>query len=531
MKEYSAYDARKGKDGMKKFVYRCLLILLLVTFAGCAGKEEQKTAKSEKEEMEGGMKVYDNSDSMGLNPFLPLYEYIPDGEPRVFGDRVYLYGSHDMAGGSGFCLNDYVVYSASVENLTDWQLEGTSYRKEQDPRYVEGEKMALYAPDVIEGKDGKYYLYYCLEPNPEIGVAVSDSPAGPFEYLGLVQHKDGTPLGKGAEDWLQFDPSVFIDDDGTIYLYSGNSARFENMVKEKTGPQVMTLEEDMLTLKTEPKQLLCTVADSAGTEFEGHEFFEASSMRKINGIYYMVYSSVNMHELCYAYSKYPDKDFVYGGVLISNSNIFTEEDIPLSKPGTNHGGMACIKDQWYIFYHRNTNNKSYSRQACAEPIYFSEDGRIQQVEATTTGFASESAKVTDWISAGRACEFFGDFATLDDYDNDEAPFVTQTGEDREGDAHLYVTNMSDMDKVAFKYFNVDGLGSITVSVRGDFTGMVEILDQQEGKPKGTITIKPSKDWTEVSADVSDMKGDSPIYFRAKGSGILEFEKFKMNFEE
>ena len=67
-----------------------------------------------------------------FNPYLPSWEYIPDGEPHVFGDRVYLYGSHDMYSGWGYCLGDYVCYSASVYDLTDWRYEGVIYTKDSD---------------------------------------------------------------------------------------------------------------------------------------------------------------------------------------------------------------------------------------------------------------------------------------------------------------------------------------------------------------------------------------------------------------
>ena len=72
----------------------------------------------------------------------------------------------------------------------------------------------------------------------------------------------------------------------------------------------------------EPKKLLPTLGESEGTGFEGHEFFEASSIRKIGGKYYLVYSSVTLHELCYAVSDKPDEGFVYGGVVVSNADIF-----------------------------------------------------------------------------------------------------------------------------------------------------------------------------------------------------------------
>lgn len=81
-----------------------------------------------------------------FNPFLPLNEYIPDGEPHVFGDRVYLYGSHDHEGGYTFCMDDYTVYSAPVDDLTDWRKERVIYEADQDPAYPE--LCYMYAPDV-----------------------------------------------------------------------------------------------------------------------------------------------------------------------------------------------------------------------------------------------------------------------------------------------------------------------------------------------------------------------------------------------
>ena len=96
-----------------------------------------------------------------FNPFLPSWEYIPDGEPRVFDNRVYLYGSHDRFNGKDFCLNDYVCWSAPVEDLSDWRYEGVIYKKEQDPRNKDG-KMHMCAPDCVRGADGRYYLYYQL---------------------------------------------------------------------------------------------------------------------------------------------------------------------------------------------------------------------------------------------------------------------------------------------------------------------------------------------------------------------------------
>ena len=88
-----------------------------------------------------------------FNPYLPSWEYIPDGEPYVFGDRLYVYGSHDRFRGHAYCLNDYVCWSASIDDLADWRYEGVIYPKTSDPLNKDG-SMCLYAPDVTVGPDG-----------------------------------------------------------------------------------------------------------------------------------------------------------------------------------------------------------------------------------------------------------------------------------------------------------------------------------------------------------------------------------------
>ena len=111
------------------------------------------------------------------NPYLPSWEYIPDGEPYVFDGRVYVYGSHDMFNGYVFCMGDYVCWSAPVDDLGNWRYEGVIYPKTSDPLNKDG-SMCLYAPDVTVGPDGRYYLYYVLDKVSVVSVAVCDKPAG-----------------------------------------------------------------------------------------------------------------------------------------------------------------------------------------------------------------------------------------------------------------------------------------------------------------------------------------------------------------
>lgn len=120
-----------------------------------------------------------------FNPYLPSYEYIPDGEPHVFGDRLYIFGSHDRFGGNDYCMNDYVAWSASVDDLSDWRFEGVIFHKDQSPY-----KGNLYAPDVAKGSDGRFYLYYSHADSSVISVAVCEVPAGAYEYYEDVSYTD-----------------------------------------------------------------------------------------------------------------------------------------------------------------------------------------------------------------------------------------------------------------------------------------------------------------------------------------------------
>ena len=133
--------------------------------------------------------------AQAVNPYLPSWEYVPDGEPRVFGDRLYVFGSHDRFNGRVYCMNDYVVWSAPLNDLSAWTSHGVTYRKTQDPS---GDKKLrqLWAPDVTRGPDGRYYLFYSLSDTGVLSVAVSDEPGGQYEFIGHVSHRDGDPLAE-----------------------------------------------------------------------------------------------------------------------------------------------------------------------------------------------------------------------------------------------------------------------------------------------------------------------------------------------
>lgn len=296
------------------------------------------------------------------NPILPLWEYIPDGEPRVFGDRVYLYGSHDRAAGHAFCDFKLKVWSAPVSNLNEWQCHGDSFRtrdgtRRSDTPWTTNE---LYAPDVIE-KDGKYYLYaYIVGSKGAIGV--SDRPEGPFKLLSQYVYGDE----KVGDDGIFNDAGVLVDDDGRVYVYYG----FTNSHMNELDPG------DMKTVI--PGSYLSPVIDDREEIPEEIRFYEASSPRKVGNTYYLIYSPRKGSRLAYATSASPKGPFTYRGYIIDNG-----VDYPA---GNNHGSIANINGQWYVFYHRMTNNTIMSRRACVEKIEILEDGTIPPVEMTSLGF-------------------------------------------------------------------------------------------------------------------------------------------------
>ena len=457
-----------------------------------------------------------------FNPYLPSWEYIPDGEPYVFGDRVYVYGSHDFSNGHVFCLGDYVCWSAPIEDLGNWRYEGVIYPKTSDPYNKDG-KMCLYAPDVTVGPDGRYYLYYVLDKVNVVSVAVCDTPAGRYEFLGYVHYEDGTLLGEKPGDEPQFDPGVLTEGDAT-YMYTGFCGRGD---KSRTGAFVTVLGPDMLTIQKAPVRIAPGCEYGAGTSFEGHEFFEASSIRKHGDNYYFVYSSVVMHELCYAVSKSPTDGFEYGGVLVSNSDLhidtYKPADMPTAYGANNHGSIVEIKGQWYIFYHRQTNNTWFSRQGCAEKIEILPDASIRQAELTSCGLNDGPLMGRGEYPAYIACNLFYEKPSM--YVGDPyAPKIVQDGKD--GDEEIgYVVNIQDTATVGFKYFDCRGVKEISITVRAYCNGVFEVRTAWDGEVLAEIPVRSSNVWEEYTAPFGVTDGVYALYFTYHGTGNPQFKAF------
>lgn len=457
-----------------------------------------------------------------FNPYLPSWEYIPDGEPYVFDGRVYVYGSHDFWNGYVFCMGDYVCWSAPVDDLGNWRYEGVIYPRNEDPMNKDG-KMCLYAPDVTVGPDGRYYLYYVLDKINVISVAVCDTPAGKYEFLGYVHYADGTRLGEREGDEPQFDPGVLTEGDIT-YLYSGFCGMGD---KSRTGSKVITLDKDMLTIIHEPTLVAPGSCYSKGTDFEGHAFFEASSIRKVNGKYYFIYSSEVMHELCYAVSDSPLEGFKYGGVLVSNTDLhidtYKPADMPMCSGANNHGSIVQINDDWYIFYHRHTNNTWFSRQGCAEKLTLTADGKFPQVEITSCGLNGGPLEGKGEYPAYIACNLFNDKHALY-LGEPDLPKIVQDG--RDGDENVgYLAGIGDGTTAGFKYFDCKGVKRFGIYTRAYCDGKFELKLKWDGEVLAEFPVKGTNVWEPCFKDVTIPDGVQSIYLTYRGTGSPHLKSF------
>lgn len=458
------------------------------------------------------------------NPYLPLKEHIPDGEPHVFDGRLYIFGSHDLENGTEFCEQDYVTWSAPVDDLSDWRFEGVIYRKDQDP--YNKDWLPMYAPDVVQGVDGRFYLYYCVKFQDSIHVAVSDRPEGPYEFYGRVKYADGSLMS----DNQPYDPSVLCHD-GETYLYFGFAPCMINIPRYKDqdlkGGSVVKLDSDMLTVLKGPEVVLPSLKYGRGTSFEGNEYFEGPSIRKIGEVYYLLYSSVNTHQLCYATSKDPMRDFTFQGCIVSNGDVGyrgrSEADKVMSV-GNNHGGLVKIQDQWYIFYHRHTSLNQYNRQGCAEKIQIRADGSIPQVTVTSSGINPEPLSGTATYPAVFCCNLTnGHMGALNSLgrSNQEVdfPYMTSIGGKR------FITNAANGTRIGYKYIALKDTKHIKVRYRATAQSKLEIYsrdtcDKESFRAK--LDLVPTKEWIEAETDIKFSENEQELYFLLKSGGKADF---------
>ena len=456
------------------------------------------------------------------NPYLPLWEHLPDGEPRVFEDpdnpgkqRAYIIGSHDITY-TGYCGNDIRMWSAPVEDLSQWRDEGPIFT-----HFVDGQWDTMFAPDLVEVKDretGKktYYLYPHSRGWRRVAmVCKSDRPDGPFTPVNLTE--DGRQCLPGS--MIDFDPSVFIEyvtdkkdpdyDKGfRAYVFYGfqRSTAFEldqnNMYAIRPGTKV---HDYFIPASSRYGE----VRDPKGTEYPAlykgqnpgdFNFFEASSIRQVGNKYVMVFSGYSGPDyglgstnsaLRYAFGDSPLGPWRSGGVLVDSRGVVPNADgtrlITTNSAHNTHGSIEEINGQWYVFYHRPPRGFGNARQAMVAPVKITWDkkkvadgGTVkitaydpysknnEWTAAASDGTAYTGAEVTSegfhifglppygYYSAGIACYMSGYNWMQDNHDI--------------WDNSMDLAGITNGGVVGFKYFGIEGLKKDSKGVKA-FSGI------------------------------------------------------------
>ena len=369
------------------------------------------------------------------NPYLPLWEHLPDGEPRVFEDpdqpgkyRAYIIGSHDITY-TAYCGSDIRMWSAPVEDLSQWRDEGPIFTW-----FVDGQWDTMYAPDLVEVKDkatGKktYYLYPHSRGRGRVAmVCVGDRPDGPFRPV------NATPDGRGClpGSIIDFDPSVFVepvtnkkDPDFArgfrAYAFYG----FQHSTAIELDPDTMysmrpgtELHDYFIPASSRYGE----VRDPEGTQYPSlykdqnpgeFNFFEASSIRQVGNKYVMVFSGYSGPDyglestnsaLRYAYGDSPLGPWRSGGVLVDSRGVVPDENgghlMTANAAHNTHGSLQEINGQWYVFYHRPPRGFGNARQPMVAPVKIEWDKKKVADGGTLriTGY-DPYAKDEKWVAA------------------------------------------------------------------------------------------------------------------------------------
>ena len=479
------------------------------------------------------------------NPYLPLWEHLPDGEPRVFEDpdnpgkmRAYIIGSHDVKF-TEYCGNDIRIWSAPVEDLTDWRDEGPVFS-----HYVNGKWDTMFAPDLVEVKDkttGKktYWLYPHSRGWRRVAmVCKGDRPDGPFTPVNL--NADGTACVDGS--LIDFDPSVFVENISNkkdpdyargfrAYVFYGfrHSTAFEldqdNMYAVRPGTEI----HDYFIPASERYGV---IRDPEGTQYPAlykgqnpgdFNFFEASSIRQVGNKYVMVFSGYSGLEygqgstnsaLRYAFGDSPLGPWRSGGVLVDSRGIVPNEDgthlVGMNAAHNTHGSIQEINGQWYVFYHRPPRGFGFARQAMVAPIKIEWDKKSVakggQVRITAydpyaknnewTAEASDGMKYTGAEVTSEGFHIFG----LPPYAYYSAGYACYMSDQKWMQDNFDVWNNS-MDLagvknggvVGFKYFGFGGLAQHTKGInpfegtkKGDNT---KVCINMTPKGKGAFRVR------------------------------------------
>lgn len=402
----------------------------------------------------GGM-LFFSGGAQARNPLI-MDQFTADPTARVFDGKIYVYPSHDIipppeARQDWFCMEDYHVFSS--ENLMDWTDHGVIVSQTNVP-WVDASTYSMWAPDCIE-KDGKYYFYFPARAKAggfAIGVAVSDTPHGPFN-----------PEPAPIEGVRGIDPCVLIDSDGQAYLYYSMGKIF-----------VAKLKANMLQLDSAPK-----VIENLPTQglLEGPFVFER------NGIYYLTYPHVEngTERLEYATGKSPMGPFKPRGVI---------KDESPSGCWTVHHSILEYQGQWYLFYHDQDLSPldDKRRSIRADHLSFEKDGDIKKVIPTLRGIGTADA--TSKLQIDRYSDISSKGATVSFLD--------------EENPHAGWKLVFDRPRAWARFNRVDfrntELKSVRIRAASPAGGLLEIRrDKKDGPLIAQVQIEKGTEWHVVKA--------------------------------
>ena len=325
------------------FISNLIILMMLFMNLSCVQKSPE------------GSESTDEPAQKQINNPVIKDKFTADPAVMVYNNTVYLFAGHDEAPDdfNFYRMNEWLVYSST--DLVNW-TEHQVPLKTSDFEWASGD---AWAAQVIE-RNGKFYWYVTVEhgtiPGKSIGVAVSDSPTGPFkDAIGKALITNDMTIEHTDITWDDIDPTVFIDDDGQAYLYWGNTACYWAKLKE-----------NMVELDGEIHHV------------DLPYYTEAPWIHKHDDWYYLSYAYQFPEKTAYAMSKSITGPWEYKGILNELSG----------NCNTNHQSIIEYKDQWYFIYHTGgiqPNGGSFRRSVCIDHLYYNEDGTIKRVVMTSEG--------------------------------------------------------------------------------------------------------------------------------------------------
>lgn len=500
-----------------------------------------------------------------VNPLLPSNEFIPDGEPRVFGDRVYLYGSHDLAGG-GMCGGDYVCYSAPLDDLATWRYDGVIFRRQQDPfiapRAAKNRMLErLFAPDVLL-IDGRYFLYYGVGlTRTGFGVAVSDSPTGPFEYVGRVRYPDTEKPGGWKDDRdgiadgdlafgrgrsplrgfseYPYDPAV-IEHEERLFLFFG---LLNCSVVELDPADKRTVIRNADTGLFVTPILRSSILDLLRARMSGNRrktvMVNGPSVREIDGRFILSYWAMGgqgfsgMH---YAVADRPSGPFTPAGPLVALGNAWKDGQVGATdRVGNTHGGMFESGGTWYQIYHRHTAD---GRQACGTALTRRPDGSFEQAHYDSLGLDPTPLDAFTTWPAYLACHLAGRRTGLRRGGRPELVLRDHPAGEVDPDTGRrtrQVLSGTRAGSVAgFKFLDFgsgDGSSMFTLRLDPRSSGRVEVrIDDPSGPSIATVQVPADavgQGWTQLTAPAPRVTGVHAVFlvFRPERGELGDIDCF------